>query len=445
VTEPARAVFLSYASQDADSARRIAAALREGGIEVWLDQSELRGGEAWDASIRRQIKTCKLFLAVISANTQAREEGYFRREWNLAVGRTLDMAEDTPFLLPVVIDAIRDTEARVPEKFREVQWTRLPAGETPASFVERVRGLTATRPPAPVAVSPLAAPEPRPAVRDSAAPAPAAARQKSDRANGSRILRVAIPALLLAVAAATLIPPWQKKEHARNVLLPEIENAAAKMFRSNRQVFDQAMEAARYLPGDPTLTKLLPSIVNTVSVDTEPAGAEVFWKDYDTPGAGWRSAGVTPLKDAKVPRDFLRLEIRKRGMLTIEVAVPMFALRIPPIKLHLKMDPLGSLPPDMARIPSSTTDMQVVGIEKSGPKDVPEFLMDKFEVTNRQFKAFVDAGGYTNPAYWTVPIREGDQVLRCKRPCINLRTAPIVPDLPPGKPAPFRMARRINP
>jgi hypothetical protein len=136
---PSRGVFLSYASQDATAAQRIADALRQAGIEVWLDQSELRGGEAWDASIRRQIKACRLFVAVISANTQAREEGYFRREWNLAVGRTLDMADDTAFLLPVVIDATRDADARVPEKFREVQWTRLPGGDTSPSFVERAR------------------------------------------------------------------------------------------------------------------------------------------------------------------------------------------------------------------------------------------------------------------------------------------------------------------
>jgi TIR domain len=101
----------------------------------------LRGGEAWDASIRRQIKGCKLFLPIISANTQAREEGYFRREWKLAVGRTLDIADDTAFLLPVVIDSTNDTDALVPERFREVQWTCLPGGEAPASFVERVRGL----------------------------------------------------------------------------------------------------------------------------------------------------------------------------------------------------------------------------------------------------------------------------------------------------------------
>src|ERR1700691_1989183 len=142
MAEPFRAVFLSYASQDADAASRIRDALRAAGIEVWFDQSELRGGEAWDSSIRRQVKNCKLFLAVISASTQAREEGYFRREWNLAVARTLDMAHDTAFLLPVVIDATSDAEARVPERFQEVQWTRLPDGATTAGFVERVRGLT---------------------------------------------------------------------------------------------------------------------------------------------------------------------------------------------------------------------------------------------------------------------------------------------------------------
>ena len=412
MTEPARAVFVSYASQDAVSARRIADALRQGGIEVWLDQSELRGGEAWDASIRRQIKTCRLFLALISTNTQAREEGYFRREWNLAVSRTLDMAEDTPFLLPVVIDATGDTEARVPEKFREVQWTRLPGGETPAGFVERVRGLTAVRAAAASPASAPTVPGPRaaaPALRP--APARTSDRPRAIRTRGPRAMWLAIPVLLLVAAALVLFPPWLKKEHARNVLLPEIENTAAKMVRSNRRVFDQAMEAARYLPGDPTLTKLLPSIVNTLSVETEPAGAEVFWKDYDTPDAAWRSAGVTPLKEAKVPRDFLRLEIRKPGLQTIEVAAPMFALRISPIRLRLKMDPLGSLPTNMVRIPRSTTDVQIVGIEKYGPKEVPEFLIDKFEVTNKQFKAFVDAGGYADRAYWTVPIRDGDKVL----------------------------------
>ncbi len=141
MTDLDRAVFLSYASQDAGAAQRLCQVLRNAGVDVWFDQSELRGGDSWDASIRQQIKSCYLFMPMISANTQAREEGYFRREWKLAVDRTSDMAGDRAFLLPVVIDGTSDLQARVPEKFRDVQWTRLPQGANTDAFVEHVRRL----------------------------------------------------------------------------------------------------------------------------------------------------------------------------------------------------------------------------------------------------------------------------------------------------------------
>ena len=138
---PAGAVFLSYASEDAAAAERIADALRAAGIEVWFDKSELRGGDAWDRKIREQIHDCRLFIAVISAHTEARDEGYFRREWSLAADRTRDMAHKRAFLVPVVIDGTPERGASVPEKFHELQWTRLPGGDTPPVFVERVQRL----------------------------------------------------------------------------------------------------------------------------------------------------------------------------------------------------------------------------------------------------------------------------------------------------------------
>jgi TolB-like protein/tetratricopeptide (TPR) repeat protein len=138
VSESKNAVFLSYAAEDAAPAVRLCATLRAAGIEVWFDQSELRGGDAWDQKIRREIQGCVLFMPVISANTQSRLEGYFRREWKLAAARTHDMADDKPFLVPVVIDGTKDQDARVPEQFRAVQWTSVPAGEMSPGFVERV-------------------------------------------------------------------------------------------------------------------------------------------------------------------------------------------------------------------------------------------------------------------------------------------------------------------
>ena len=88
VTELSHAVFLSYASQDAAAAEKICEALRAGGIEVFLDRSELRGGDAWDQKIRHEIHDRALFIPIVSQHTQERLEGYSRHEWNLAIERT---------------------------------------------------------------------------------------------------------------------------------------------------------------------------------------------------------------------------------------------------------------------------------------------------------------------------------------------------------------------
>ncbi len=141
MTESSRAVFLSYASEDAGAAKCICDALRTAGLEVWFDQSELRGGDVWDQTIRKQIKACALFIPVISRHTHERREGYFRLEWKLAVDRSSLISATRAFLVPVVIDDTREDDEEVPEKIRDVHWTRLPAGETPPAFVDRIQRL----------------------------------------------------------------------------------------------------------------------------------------------------------------------------------------------------------------------------------------------------------------------------------------------------------------
>src|SRR5258707_445976 len=132
-----KAVFLSYASQDAEAARRICDALRSGGVEVWFDaDGGLEHGDEWDAKIRRQIKECVLFIPIISASTQARHEGYFRIEWELAAQRAMGIASGVPFILPVVIDGTREPDALVPDRFRAAQWTRLPGGNVPPRVLQ---------------------------------------------------------------------------------------------------------------------------------------------------------------------------------------------------------------------------------------------------------------------------------------------------------------------
>ncbi len=141
MTDPNKAVFLSYASQDAESASRICEALRAAGIEVWFDRSDLRGGDAWDQKIRREIRECVLFIPLISTNTAARTEGYFRLEWSLAEARSHMIARNKAFIVPVCLDQTPESGADVPESFQRVQWTRLPDGNTPPAFTARIAAL----------------------------------------------------------------------------------------------------------------------------------------------------------------------------------------------------------------------------------------------------------------------------------------------------------------
>ncbi len=163
---PCPTVFLSYAKEDRAAVQRIRDTLARFGLEAWYDESDLLGGDAWDQKIRRQIRDCDLFMPVISANTEARREGYFRREWRFAVERTLDMTDDTVFLVPVVLDDTAEAHARVPDKFRAVQWTRLPGGQPNAALEALCRRLVSGEAEAP----PVQRPETRTRTRHRVPP-----------------------------------------------------------------------------------------------------------------------------------------------------------------------------------------------------------------------------------------------------------------------------------
>ncbi|MHB8478182.1 MAG: TIR domain-containing protein [Steroidobacteraceae bacterium] len=224
MTEPSHAVFLSYASQDAEAAQKICEALRSADIQVWFDQSELRGGDAWDQSIRKQIKTCALFIPIISHATHDRREGYFRLEWKLAVDRSHLMDAGMAFLLPVVIDDTRDDDERVPERFREVQWTRLSGGVTPESFVERVRRLL-TGEPAQGPAGPASA-----AARVSAAPSTRKPSLPSWRSKAALLATIGVLVLALGYLAANRLVLSKRGAEVGAASAPAAQSAPATAF-----------------------------------------------------------------------------------------------------------------------------------------------------------------------------------------------------------------------
>jgi hypothetical protein len=135
---PDNAVFISYAREDLPAVQQIKAGLEAAGITVWFDIDRLEVGDDYDRKIQRNIARCSYFIPVVSATTQRRLEGYFRREWSYAIDRVRNMADGALFILPVTIDATDTAAALVPDKFKALHFSQLPGGVVPTEFAQRL-------------------------------------------------------------------------------------------------------------------------------------------------------------------------------------------------------------------------------------------------------------------------------------------------------------------
>jgi hypothetical protein len=135
---PDNAVFISYAREDLFAVQHIKAGLEAAGITTWFDMDRLEAGDDYDRKIKHNIARCSYFIPVVSASTQRRLEGYFRREWSYAIDRSRNMADGALFVLPVTIDATVAAEAQVPDKFKSLHFNHLPGGVVPDEFSGRL-------------------------------------------------------------------------------------------------------------------------------------------------------------------------------------------------------------------------------------------------------------------------------------------------------------------
>ncbi len=135
---PDNAVFISYAREDLFAVQQIKAGLEAAGITTWFDMDRLEAGDDYDRKIKHNIARCSYFIPVVSATTQRRLEGYFRREWSYAIDRVRNMADGALFILPVTIDATVAAEALVPDKFKSLHFNYLPGGVVPSEFSSRL-------------------------------------------------------------------------------------------------------------------------------------------------------------------------------------------------------------------------------------------------------------------------------------------------------------------
>ena len=223
--------------------------------------------------------------------------------------------------------------------------------------------------------------------------------------------QVAIPAavaLLVLVSLGTWFFNHRAKVRwVRETALPEIERLATDLWGDYPAAFRLAEQAEKVIPGDPRLSELFSKCSLKINIRTEPPGAKIYMKEYKSPVSDWTYLGVTPIEKIRLPIGVFRWKIEKEGYETVLAATSTWKSNLDaknltgPNDLVRVMDKKESMPPGMVRVKGSETPAG----------KLPDFYIDKYEITHKQFKDFMNGGGYRERKYWKHPfIKDGKEV-----------------------------------
>ena len=208
---------------------------------------------------------------------------------------------------------------------------------------------------------------------------------------------------LLAVALVVVLGIWfggwfglrRNETWLTAKVLPELHQLVDRDKLLDAQLL--AMEANRAVPDNPALLAAWRTFASLGTLRTAPPGAHVSVRDYADDKAPWHELGVTPLTTW-----YPRVDLRVR--FTLEGYRPYEAGRVGAFSQVIPLDKVGALSDDVVHVSG--------GLFGPGPDDhespLQDFLLDRYEVTNRRYKAFVAAGGYEKPEFWHEPfVRDG--------------------------------------
>jgi len=213
---------------------------------------------------------------------------------------------------------------------------------------------------------------------------------------------------VLALAVLTLAAAWSVRgaanaRWARNTALPEIKRLVAQ--DNYVAAFALAKSAEPFVSGDAEFASLWPKLSVTRSVTSNPSGAAVYVRDVAL-RSDWQLLGYTPLDRIRIPAAVCRWKFDKPGFEGRQfIATPVGPWAVP---AAFDLTPAGSLPPDMVKVPAGPLQLTLTGFDYNKMIPSDQFLIDKFEVTNKAFKEFVDGGGYEKREYWKQPfVKDG--------------------------------------
>ena len=220
--------------------------------------------------------------------------------------------------------------------------------------------------------------------------------------------------ILIGITVGFIINHKSKLHSALHTTLPLLKKELAKVNDTegewNWNAYHQALGLKRILRNSPDFMKLWNELTIPFSIKTDPAGAKVFAKPYSRPDTSWFFLGETPLLQFPFPKGLSRIKIEKPDFETqFDILLNPFGWDIEVESRQYQLFRNNEIPEEMVYVPGFKGDYFLTPTLSF--LYVGDFWVDRFEVTNRQYKAFMDSGGYENPMYWHFPFQDGEDTL----------------------------------
>jgi formylglycine-generating enzyme required for sulfatase activity/DNA-binding winged helix-turn-helix (wHTH) protein/dienelactone hydrolase len=217
---------------------------------------------------------------------------------------------------------------------------------------------------------------------------------------------IAMVAVLIAIGAM-VYRHYARMRWVRERAVPQIQQLVVN--RKPVAAYLLFRQAQQMSPDDPSLKRLELLTFWPRQFTTNPPGADVFLRDYNEPKGDFQYLGKTPLQGIRLPHDHYVVQFRKEGYETLESTTAAS-------RVSVDLLPSGSLPLRMVRVSGGQVNLGLGGpventVGSRFSQKIDDFFIDKYEVTNREFKKFVDAGGYRNPKYWKQPFVDSGHTL----------------------------------
>ncbi len=210
--------------------------------------------------------------------------------------------------------------------------------------------------------------------------------------------------LIIIGAAIFMVSNFNRKRQVAEAegSLKVIESLIEENWRDFSEAYYLAKEVEKVIPDNEQLQEYISRSSVLINITSDPAGANVFIKLYHSPEAEWENIGITPLDSVEMPVGALRWKMEKEGFAPVVAAALTvrfgdFSARSRLLvgqDFHRDLQPESGVPSGMVMVSGASMPYG----------DIPDFYIDRYEVTNQKYADFINQGGYDNQQFWSAMI-----------------------------------------